>query len=90
MGKARNSTKPPLTEAQKQQKKRDNFTRVATPRINKALKAIGLVGDCTSSNYSFTEEQATAIMLELHRALDAVSARFKGEPGKSGGFTLPK
>jgi len=90
MGKARNSTKPELTEAQKKQVKRDNFLRVLPPRMNKALKAIRMVGDCTNPTYSYTNDEAKIIVTELTGAVDSVKARFAGEPGKAGGFELPK
>lgn len=89
MGK-KNSTKPPLTEAQKAQAKVDNFIRVLPPRMDKATKAIRMVGDCTNPTYSYTEEQAKFIVKELQEAVDTVKARFAGEPGKGSGFALPK
>jgi len=89
MAKKNGTNKPPLTEAQKKQVKRDNFTRVLPPRMDKALKAIRMVGDCTLPSYSYTTEQAQAVIKELQKAVDVVSQRFAGVPGKSGGFTLP-
>jgi len=89
MGKKRNSTTPELTDAQKKQVKVDNFARVLPTRMDKALKAIGLVGDCTLPSYSYTPQQAEAVMNTLQKAVIAVQKRFSGEQGKSGGFTLP-
>lgn len=89
MGKRRNTSTPPLTDAQKLQKRRDNFARVLPPRMDKALKAIRMVGDCTLPSYSYTAEQAQAVVGVLQMAVDTVKERFAGEPGKSGGFTLP-
>jgi len=90
MGKKRNSTTPPLTDAEKKQVKRDNFARVLPPRMDKALKAIRMVGDCTLPTYTYSEEQAAAILAGLKQALDAVAKRFAGVASKTGGFTLPK
>jgi len=90
MAKRQNSTKPELTEAQKKQVKRDNFLRVLPPRMDKALKAIRMVGDCTNVSYSYTDDEAKLIVAELLEAVDSVKARFTGEPGKAGGFELPK
>lgn len=89
MGKKRNSTTPPLTDAQKLQVKRGNFSRVLPPRMDKALKAIRMVGDCTLPTYFYTPEQAKAITEKLLDAVQAVKERFAGVQGKSGGFTLP-
>jgi len=89
MARKRNSNKPPLTDAQKLQVKRDNFARVCPKRMDKALKAIRMVGDCTLATYSYTSEQASAVTNELYRALNEVKERFAGVQGKSGGFKLP-
>lgn len=88
MPQKKNSNKPELTEAQKKQAKRDNFLRVLPPRMDKALKAIRMVGDCTNPTYSYTDDESKLIVAELVAAVDSVKARFSGEPGKAGGFTL--
>jgi len=89
MGKKSNSNKPALTEAQKKDKKFASFKRVAAPRVNKALKAIGLVGLCASSNYASTEAERKAIVLALQTAVADVEVRFSGEQKAVAGFTLP-
>lgn len=89
MSKKNSSTKPKLTEAEKKQVKMDNFARVLPPRMDKALKAIRMVGDCTNPSYWYTNEQANAVVAALQVAVDEVNAKFSGEPGKSSGFTLP-
>lgn len=90
MVKKNSSTKPELTEAQKMQVKRDSFSRVVVPRVDKAIKSIRLVGDCTSINYIYTDVQAAVIVEMLQAAVDDVKSRFAGESGKSGGFVLPE
>lgn len=90
MSKKPNSNKPELSDAQKLQVKRDNFARVLPKRMDKALKAIRMVGDCTNPTYLYTEKQSTAIVAKLQAAVDDVTARFAGEQGKSGGFELPQ
>jgi len=90
MSKKPNSNKPPLTDAQKLQIKRDNFARVCPPRMDKALKAIRMVGDCTLPTYSYNEEQSKYVVAQLQKAVDDVASRFSGVQGKSGGFELPK
>ena len=89
MGKKRNSNTPALTDAQKLQVKRDNFARVLPRRMDKALKAIRMVGDCTLPSYLYTPEQAKAVTHKLLEAANEVHQRFAGEKGKSGGFELP-
>lgn len=89
MGKKRNNSTPALTDAQKQRKKEDNFARVLPKRMDKALKALRMVGDCTLPSYSYTPEQAKAVTDKLYAAVSEVKERFSGVQGKSGGFKLP-
>ena len=90
MAKKNGSTKPALTEAQKKQAKVENFARVLPPRMDKAVKAIRMVGDCTNPTYSYNEEQSKFVVGVLRKAVEDVEKRFAGEPGKAGGFELPK
>ena len=90
MAKKRETNTSPLTDAQKLQVKRDNFARVLPPRMDKALKAIRMVGDCTLPTYLFTAEQSNVIVNKLRDAVCDVESRYAGEQGKSGGFELPK
>lgn len=89
MSKARNTQAPALTDAQKKQIKCDNFARVLPPRMDKALKAIRMVGDCTLPSYVYTPEQAKAIVNKLIKAVAEVGDRFSGVEGKTAGFKLP-
>lgn len=84
------NSKPVLSDAQKKQVRRDNFARVLPARMDKAVKAIRMVGDCTNPTYLYDEVQAKAIVDGLQAAVDGVAGRFSGEPGKAGGFALPK
>lgn len=89
MANRKGSTTTAPTEAEKKQVRRDNFARVLPPRMDKALKAIRMVGDCTNATYLYDEVQAKAVTDMLQNAVNDVKARFAGEPGKAGGFTLP-
>lgn len=89
MAKKQDSNKPVLTEAQKKQVKVDNFARVLPPRMDKALKAIRMVGDCTLPSYLYTTEQSQAVVDKLFAAVNEVKERFSGVQGKSTGFKLP-
>ena len=90
MSKQKGNSKPELTEAQKKQVKVDNFARVCPPRMNKALKAIGLVGDCTLPTYTYSVAQYEYVVAKLQAAVDDVKARYEGKTSESGGFVLPK
>lgn len=89
MARKRNSNTPVLTDAQKLQVKRDNFIRVCPKRMDKALKALRMVGDCTLPTYSYTPKQAEAVVGRLQLEVDTVKERFAGVQGKTGGFKLP-
>ncbi|KKM22945.1 hypothetical protein LCGC14_1620120 [marine sediment metagenome] len=90
MAKKNGSTKPVLTDAQKKQVKMDNFARVCTSRMDKALKAIRMVGDCSNPTYLHTDEQGNVCINALRTAVEDVENRFAGIAGKAGGFALPK
>ena len=90
MSKQKGNNTPVLTDAQKKQVKVDNFARVLPKRMDKALKAIRMVGDCTLPSYTYSVGQADAVIAKLQAALDEVKARYEGKEGKSAGFVLPK
>jgi hypothetical protein len=80
-----------LTEsakAEKLQAKKDAFVRVVTPRVNKACKAISLVANCATSNYSYISEQAAAITAALQRAVDGVVTAYAKKADKQEVFSL--
>ena len=61
------------TPEERQFVKAATFTRVVTPRMNKALKAIRLVGQCSGTNYFYTETQAARIVEALQVAVRQVA-----------------
>jgi len=78
-----------LTGEQKLEKKRAAFRRVVTPRVNRAFKAIHLVGNCASSGYSFTPEEAASICKALQAAVDVVTAAYSKKTDKQASFSFP-
>jgi len=52
------------------------FIRVVKPRVNKAIKAIGIVGYCASSSYEFTPQQVKDIINSLIVAVQGVESKF--------------
>ncbi len=69
--------------------KQANFKRICPKRVNKALKAIGIVGDCSSDNYIYSEPESRAVVLALETAIADVKSRFAGETKTKHGFKLP-
>jgi hypothetical protein len=56
---------------------RDRFLRLANARVNKALKAIGLVGNLSNrSNYSYSQEDIARIFGALEGAVRSCKRRF--------------
>lgn len=81
MGKRKKEVPAEETKAQR-------FKRVIEPRVNKAIKAIRLVGSVSGSTYEHTNEQAAAIVTALQTEIDAVEKRLSGKVVMSGGFSL--
>ena len=61
---------------EKKENKQDKFKRVVTPRIQKAIKAIHLIGNCASSGYDFTEADREQIGDALVTAVSEVMSKF--------------
>ena len=57
--------------------KEERFKRLAEPRVNRALEKIRIIGNLTTSQYSFTPEQAKKILMALQGALNEVEQKFK-------------
>ena len=57
------------------------FVRVVTPRVQKAIKMILLIGNCAGSVYSYDEVQAKQITDALYKAVNDVEERFQRKKG---------
>jgi hypothetical protein len=58
-------------------KNREKFVKLAETRVNKAIKAIKLVGNLSDkTNYSYTEEDVRKIMTALNKELNSVKSRY--------------
>jgi len=59
---------------------RDKFVRLATSRVNKAIKSIQVVGNLSNrSNYSYTEADVEKIFRALQNELKTCRQRFSNE-----------
>lgn len=54
------------------------FKRVCTPRLRKALKAISLIGNCSTKDYAYNKEQTDKIVNSLTDAVAVLEKRFSG------------
>lgn len=59
-----------------QDEKHEDFIRVVTPRVKKALRAIGLIGNQAGSAYVSTEDEVKSIFDVLRKMIDATEKRY--------------
>lgn len=60
----------------KQETKEERFVRIAEPRVNRACKAISLLGNLSGSGYEYTQEQVDAMFGAVQKSLDTARASF--------------
>ena len=58
------------------QDKRADFKRLLIPRLDKAIKAIKVIGNLSASQYAFTEGEAEKVIQALRLATDQVEGQF--------------
>lgn len=56
--------------------KSERFIRVVTPRVNKAVKAIRVIGFCSGSTYEYTPKQVEKISQVLFAAMNGLADSF--------------
>lgn len=93
----KSSGRPQLTEAEKLARKEAlksepkdaKFTRLALPRVNKAINAIRQIGNLSGPSYAFTPEQVTKISKTLSTEIDAALEKFaKGPTAEKKSFSF--
>lgn len=72
----------------KDETKEERFIRVATPRVNKAIKFIKMLGFCSGSSYSYMPEQVNKMCKAIQSALDATYKKLSEEKPTTGEFTF--
>lgn len=72
----------------KDESKRDKFKRIVEPRVCKAIKAIGLIGNCSSSGYEYTPDDIACIFGAIDRAEQQVRNRFETQGKARAEFNL--
>lgn len=69
--------------------KADKFRRIGTPRINNAIKTIGLLESMANKGqYEYTDEQRRVIEQNLDTAVQRVKDAFAGKSVAAGGVSL--
>jgi hypothetical protein len=69
--------------------KKEKFLQVCTPRVDKAVKAINLVGLCAAPTYEYTDKQVEAVVAALINAVSTVQERFSARSASVSGFKMP-
>lgn len=78
----------PLSEEYlKNETPEERFSRLGTPRVRKAKKALEQIGNLASSRYKYTPAQIAKMAETLQKALDQAVAQF--EPGGSDAEEAP-
>lgn len=69
---------------------RQKFVRLANARVNKAIKAIRIIGNLSNrSNYSYTETDVDRIFRALNQELKSSRQRFSSDGiGEEGDFKI--
>lgn len=69
-------------------RRRDNFKRLAEARTNQVLKKLKVLGNCSNrSSYDYTEEEVNKIFSEVEKKIREVKAKFTF-PNKQKEFKL--
>ena len=69
-------------------KRHDNFKRLATARTNGVLRRLKILGNCSNrSHYDYDEEEVNKIFSEVERKVKEAKAKFTF-PNKDKKFTL--
>ena len=58
-------------------KRRENFKRLAEARTNQVLKKLKVLGNCSNrSSYDYSEEEVNKIFSEVEKKIREVKAKF--------------
>ena len=58
------------------------FKRIASSRLNKAIKAISLLENCAGYGYEYTDEQVTKMISHLNNAVEKVNKAYNKQKAK--------
>lgn len=56
--------------------KSERFVRLAEPRVNRACKAISMIGHLAANSYEYTEKQVESMFEALQDELNIQKAKF--------------
>lgn len=88
MSNPQNKKKRNRVEIPKDESKVVKFRRVCTPRLRKALKAISLIGNCSTKDYAYNKEQTDKIINSLTDAVGVLEKQFSGTAAEATAIEL--
>lgn len=62
------------------------FQRIVQPRVNRAIRAIDLIGNCAVASYSYSTKEVDTIQDALLNAVSAMTKRFRDKGKQDSGF----
>lgn len=62
------------------------FQRIVAPRVNRAIRAIELVGNCSVGSYDYTAEEIEQVESTLQGAIKQCTDRFYNRGKTDAGF----
>lgn len=70
--------------------KKERFRRIAVARVNKIIKMVQLLGNCSNtSNYDFSQQDVSKVFAALRFEIDKAEKRFvEAQDGKKSVFSL--
>lgn len=68
--------------------KADRFKRLATKRVARAVKCVDLIGNLSTSQYEYSQDQVERIIQTLSEHINAVRSRFEKRGKKETPFSL--
>lgn len=72
----------------KDESKRDKFKRVVEPRVRKAIKTIGLIGNCAGGGYEYTPDDIAHILAALMKAHNQLEKTYQTKGAQQSEFDL--
>ena len=73
---SKEATKPVVVE-KKAESKSERFVRLATPRVEKVLKSLRILGNCSdTNNYEYTKQQVDKMSIKLMKAFEQTITKF--------------
>ncbi len=68
--------------------KAEKFARLAAPRVNKVIKALDTLGNCSGASYEYTPEQVDAMFAAIEQQLTETKDKFKKKTSTTKMFTF--